>query len=181
MQRELGFGFNHKSDSAFCFLLCKYEIEKNDIWTQGILEIWKFVLEAVKRNKITIGAYHLKFSLVVKGRKFYNWFWIKTTFWLFKKEKSSDYSPGLLRKIFIFPKKRIHWSIKFRVFNLKNVALSIVALWKVRQSRVKINNWVWQKAFDFLFFVPVLHRITAQSIPSSKIYCNTFQNQMPGG
>lgn len=32
-----------------------------------------------------------------------------------------------------------------------------------------------------LIFVPVLHRITAQSIPSSKIYCNTFQNQMPGG
>lgn len=31
LQRELGFGFNHKSDSAFCFLLCKYEIEKNDI------------------------------------------------------------------------------------------------------------------------------------------------------
>lgn len=105
----------------------------------------------------------MKFSLVFKGRKFYNWFWIKTTFWLFKKEKSSDYSPGLLRKIFIFPKKWIHWSIKFRVFNLKNVALPIVALWKVRQSRVKINNWVWQKAFDFLFlflcYIELLHKV----------------------
>ena len=37
------------------------------------------------------------------------------------------------------------------------------------------------KSFWFFVFVPVLHRITAQSIPSSKIYCNTFQNQMPGG
>lgn len=105
----------------------------------------------------------MKFSLVFKGRKFYNWFWIKTTFWLFKKEKSSDYSPGLLRKIFIFPKKRIHWSIKFRVFNLKNVALPIVALWKVRQSRVKINNWVWQKAFEFCFlflcYIELLHKV----------------------